>query len=243
MATIVELLANWLARRSEPVPLDARYERTCEPLIGFLESIGRLIQFVANSPPSLGYEPLLCAGGCDLILARAIAMLMVRIGKRRATEGKRQTGVFAAFLFLAKPHRHPNARARRAKVLIAAWQETSIIETALDKVGIDVSEFVKLLHDAARGLSHQYSRLQEIALAIVRSQSPPMGPKMTAQSISMEYFLDHFPNYSKRPQAFGRKRPDGDSDLVAEATRREFGLAQFDGRPARRRIKRAMRLN
>jgi hypothetical protein len=242
MATIVELLANHLARRFESTPL-ARYERFCQPLIGVVESIGRLLQFVASSPRSMGYAPLLCAGGCDPIPARAIAMLMVRIGKRRAKEGKRQTEVYAAFLFLAMPHRRADAIARRAKILIGAWQETSIIEAVLDKVRIDVPEFLSLLADAARGVSHEHSRLQEIAVRVAQSKELPMGPKKTAPSISMEYFLRRFPSHSKRPQAFGPKHPDGDSDLVAEATRREFGLPQFDGRPARRRIKRATKPN
>jgi hypothetical protein len=264
MPTIVDLLANYLVPRFESVTLEAGCERFRESLIGLRDAFGalvassgrcreslirlgepidRLIFFVANSRPSVGYEPLLCEGGYPRAIARAFAMLTFRIGKRRAKEGKRQTEVFSAFRFLAKPHRRPDAIARRAKILIAAWQETSILEALLDKVGIHVSELLSLLDDAARSVSHEYLRLQEIANRVVRSQSLPMGPKRTAQSISMEYFLRHFPRHSNGPQAFGQKHPDRDSDLVAEATRREFGLSQFDGRPARRRIKRAIKPN
>jgi hypothetical protein len=241
MPTLVEHLTAYLIPKIEAKT--AECVRLRDSFIGWGESFGRLVQFVASSPPSVGYEPLLCEGGCPRIIARAIAMLTVRIGRRRAKESKRWTEVFAAFRFLAKPHRRADAIARRAKILIAAWQETSIIETVLDKVGIDVSEFPSLLDEAARGVSYDHSRLQEIATRVVRSQSPPMGPKMTEPSISMEYCVRHFPRHSKRPQAFGQKHRDDESDLFAEATRREFGLSQFDGRPARRRIKRAMRLN
>jgi len=128
-----------------------------------LALIGASLSRIAELPPSSGYEPVLVKNGSDPVLARGIAFLAVRIGRRLASESKRRRPVFDAIRFLAKP-RQKRAILSRAKILLAAWDETSIIETVFDEIGLQETEFIKLLQDIVQGQTTDFNRLERFPL-------------------------------------------------------------------------------
>jgi hypothetical protein len=107
------------------------WQRACDGLLrafsGFSEQIGAVIQRAAESSPSIAYEPLLIKLGVKPVWARGLARLTIRSGRRRANESVRLLDVVDAIRVLAKPGRSRRAILRKAEVLLAAWQETSVI--------------------------------------------------------------------------------------------------------------------
>jgi hypothetical protein len=213
---------------------------------GLLDRIGLVIRFIAESPPSPGYEPFLVEALRNRIAARGLAMVAVRSGRRRAAESKRRRPVFRAIRFLAQPDRRKDASLRRAELLLAAWEETSIIEEVFDEVGAsqpcfkeahpDPFEFIDLLKSAVERREIA-SRLREIAAALTPHLSISRGPKISAASASHELFLenalpDEPPAYTWNPFM------DDFTDGLTQATRQEFGNPRFSPQPARRRVRR-----
>jgi hypothetical protein len=195
--------------------------------------------FEALRTPSPGYEPLLMVAGWGQLLARGMAKLAVRHGRRRADESRRQRAVFEAIRFLAKPQRRRSAIACRAKLLYRAWNETSLIETIFDEVGITECEFIRLLESLVEGRKVDCNRIAEIAAMISPQLSLRRGPKVRAASAAHEFLLDSEFEFSSRcrPAAY-QKRAAEYVDPLTAATRLEFGEPDFDPRPARRRATR-----
>jgi hypothetical protein len=134
-ADVIERMKLW----------DAALDRVAERLCGVCERIGVVFQRVAESAPSRGYEPLLVKCGVSPILARMMALLLVRRGMRIEEESKRQLRVVKAIRFLSEPDRRRSAIVGRARFLLVAWEETSIIETIIAAAGLDEREFIKAL--------------------------------------------------------------------------------------------------
>jgi hypothetical protein len=64
----------------------------------------------------------------------------------------------------------------RAKTLLAAWKETSIIESIFNEAGLSETEFIKLLEAIVRGESIDYQRLAELAVEVASHLSLARGP-------------------------------------------------------------------
>jgi hypothetical protein len=198
--------------------------------------IGAVILNVAKSPPSPGYEPLLIKYGIDPIASRMMARLAVRSGRRSAKDGQRRSAVVSAIRFLAKPRRNRPAISRRVKVLLAAWEETSTIETIFEDAAFDEFEFISLLKSVAEGNEVAFHRLTEIAASVAPHLPNPQGPKVRAASAAHEFFLDS-KVMGTELHAYTWNNSEGTcTDPVTEATRLEFNLRRFDSRPAYRRI-------
>ena len=86
-----------------------------------------LFRIWAHLPSSGGYEPLLIKHGFSLPAARGLSRLAVRHGRRRAKEAKRYRSIFAAMRFLGGRRRQTGAILTRARLLLKACEETSII--------------------------------------------------------------------------------------------------------------------
>jgi hypothetical protein len=238
--TLVDHLQEHLTRpdvgeRMKPL------QTVCDGLLrafsGFCKQIGAVIQRMGESPPSPGYEPWLIERGSNLILARMIARLLVRRGNQSAMESVRLPAVVRAVRFLATPRRKRQAISRKVDVLLAAWEETSIIETIFDDAGLNESEFVRSLRSVAEGHQVGCHRLTEIAASLAPHLSIPRGLKVGAASAAHEFFLEDVV-MPMEPRAYSWNEPKGKfTDPVTEATRREFERRHFDPRPAYRRLK------
>jgi hypothetical protein len=244
--TLADHLVDWylaLPDVEQMTPMQAWVYRLLKPLMDIGEVTGNALVCVSKLPPSAGYEPLLVESGYNRILARAAAGLVVRSAKRSAKESKRRRPVFDAIRFLAERGRRRRATLARAKLLLAAWEETSIIETIFDEAGVSAFEFIRLLKSVLEGGAVESGRLTEIAAAVAPHLSLAPGPKVSVPSAAHEIFLEEFGGLLKRRRAYSwRDRAKEYTDAVTQATRREFNVSHFDKRSVRRRLARR-RLN
>ena len=135
-----------------------------------------------------------------------------------------------ALRFLARPRRKKPALRRRIAVLLAAREETSIIETVFGNAGLDEFEFIRCLKLADEGNEEACLRVTEIAAAVVPHLTISCGPKISAESIAHEYFLEEMVSRIN-PSHYTWSNDEGDfSDPVTRATRREFNDNDFDPR-------------
>ena len=70
-------------------PLEPGARMFVEIFFQFAMMIGLAVVRTSELPPSMGYEQLLIANGCDPIAARGMAHIAVRAGKHQAMESKR----------------------------------------------------------------------------------------------------------------------------------------------------------
>jgi hypothetical protein len=221
----------------EPLYPDAQIY--VELYLQLLKMVGFVFARISELPPSRGLEPFFSAGGCDSIAATAFAALAVRVGKRQAKESKWHRPVFDAIRFLAIPGRKNSAILARAKFLITAWNDTSIIETVFDKAGLRETELIELLEATSKGENVDKRRLAEIAAEIAPHLSISRGPKISAPSAALDFLLEGgaLEFITKRRSRSRHSRSREYCDALTEATRLEFANPGFDSRPARRRSK------
>jgi hypothetical protein len=246
MQAAVDYLADHLFAKDAPSSMIEQEKLLYPGAQQFLElyvqiftMIGLTAVRIGELPPSRGFEPLLIANGLNPVAARGVAAIAVRSGKRQAKESKWHRPVFDAIRFLAVPGRQKRAILARAKVLITAWKETSIIETIFDKAGLRETEFINLLEATSKGESVDCRRLAKIAAEIAPHLSLSRGPKISAPSAALDFLLKNGTSElikARRPYS-RRSRSEEYCDALTEATRREFGNSHFESRSARRRSK------
>jgi hypothetical protein len=231
--TLIDYLKEYLARPNvveRMKPWQTAYDGLLKAFSRLCELTGAVIQRAAESPPSVGYEPFLVERKLDPILARSMARLLVRRGKRCANESIRLPAVVGAIRFLAKPGRGRRAILRKAEVLLEAWEETSIVETIFDDASLMESEFIGLLK-SVEGHEVACPRIREIAAAVAPHLSVPRGLKVSAASAAHEFFLESVVGPIE-PRAYTWNEILGKcTDPATEATRREFANSNFDHRP------------
>jgi hypothetical protein len=131
-----------------------------------------------------------------------------------------------AIRFLAKTGRGRRAILRKAEVLLAAWEETSIIDTIFDDANLRESEFIGLLNSAVEGRKVAGRRITEIASAASASHELLLE-ELVSETGSQGYTWDPY------------KGDNGDfSDPWTQATRLEFACPRFSPQSARRRLNR-----
>jgi hypothetical protein len=215
-------------------------ETSHDPCIQLLAWIGLELASLRHAPPSKGYEPALAEEGFHELIARDIAKLAVRAGNREAKEGKLRRPVFDAIKFLATP-RQRRAILSRCKLILAAWNDTSIVETLFSNAGQSETEFVKLLEAIVQGRAADLGRLEQICAGIASTLSLDRGPKVSASSAAHEFLLESGISLTKKRLPYGRRdRTASNDDPLTEATRVEFGIPDFDSRPSRRRLRRSV---
>jgi hypothetical protein len=238
--TIIDHFAGLLAREhvvKQLEQLQPAFERPLQPGVELLALMGFALLRLKVLPPSPGYEPLFIENGLNPIIARGLAHLSVRSGRRQAEESGRRRPVFNAIRFLQVPRRK-GAILSRVNTLLAAWKETSIIESIFHEAGLSETEFIKLLEAIDRGESIDYQRLTELAAEVASHLSLARGPKISAPSASHAFLLEHEIKLTKKRLPYSRNDRTAEScDALTEATRREFRNSDFDSRPARRRSK------
>jgi hypothetical protein len=204
---------------------------------GMFQAAAAIAQRAVESCPSTAYEPLLIEKGVNPVLARGLASLTISRGTRQANESRRLPAVVDAIRFLAKPGRRRLAILRRAEVLLAAWDETSIIETIFDEASLSGVEFIGLLKSALEGRAVAWRRITEVAATIAPLLSIPRGPKISAASATHEVFLETVAELLA-PRAYTRDPiTENYTDRWTAATRQEFRDPDFNPQAAHLRAK------
>jgi hypothetical protein len=121
--TIIDLLRESPEVGDQLKRLDAAFNRMAEIFRPLREFAAAAIQRVAESDPSLGYEPMLVERRVDRIVARMTAHLLVRKGTRIARESQFSQPVVNAIRFLARSRRQ-SAILRRAQFLLGVCEKT-----------------------------------------------------------------------------------------------------------------------
>lgn len=238
MPTFSEALETYVMRESAARNADSQptqFDAVAQDLMRFFEKIGRTFVTFAKAPPSPGYEPWLVSLGYNPVLARMMARLLVNHGNRIARDARWYPKVAKALRALANPMSKKLVKTRRAADLLSAWEQSGVIETLFDDAGLDVFEFIRLLELAAAGRGHDGKRLTELAAAVIPKKK---GRKTSAASAAHEFLLEKVaPTLAKRQAYTWKDSAEDYTDAVTQATRLEFGEADFDPRPARRRVK------
>jgi hypothetical protein len=240
--TISDIFLKYLERSGSLEQVELALKQLNKFLMELAETVATVCRYVAALPPSPGYEPLLIKRGVDPILARAIAHLIVHRGTRVARETKSLPAVVDAIRFLAKPKRRRAAISRRAKTLLAAWADTSVIETIFEDAGMVEFEFIELLEAFTNGDDAAWRRISEIAAELVPHLEVPRGPKVSAASATHELFLQGATRFTG-VRAFTYSELNEDyTDPLTRATRTEFGDKDFSPRAAWRRVQRLRKM-
>ena len=146
--------------------------------------------------------------------------------------------VIEAIRFLARGDGQRRAIVSRAKLVLAARQETSIVDELFRNAGHHEGEFLRLLQTVVDGGAIDRECIKTIAAAVVLSVRRARGPKITAASAAHELFLETNASF-ELPNGYTWSDIEGKYvDERTNATRLEFGHPGFDPRTARRRVKR-----
>jgi hypothetical protein len=188
--------------------------------------------------PSKAYGPYLEVQGFAPFLARGLGSLTISLGTREADEAKSMAPVVEAIRFLARGDRQKRAILSRAKLVLAASKEASIVDGLFRNAGLHEGEFLRLLQTVIDGGAIDRERIRTIAAAMVPSLPQVRGRKMSAASTAHELFLETNASFGL-PGGYTRSGIDGEyTDPRTQATRQEFDDRDFDPRPAHRRVKR-----
>jgi len=247
--TVQELIEAYL-KRPEVAALLAAWRASWDPLIGVLQDcharIMEIWRALDESPPSPGYEPYLVQlVGANPVVARGMAKLFVRHGKRVAAERRRQPEAVQAIRFLATSGRRNKAVGRNIAILLSVAKETTAIEMLFRSAALDEIEFIEALKKAADSDPMARDRVVEIAATVapvmVVSRGRPMSAASAAHNLLVES-LSEMGFERKTPVAYSYSSLEEDFvDPLTKATRLEFGDPDFDPRPTRRRQIRANR--
>ena len=212
---------------------------TVQKMMGGMVQMARAIAERAEENfPSKAYRPYLEARGFAPFLARGLGSLTISLGTRQANEARRVAPVVEAIRFLAQGNRQRRAILSRAKVVLAASEDTSIVDELFRNAGFNKGEFLRLLQTLVDGGAIDREPIRTIAAAIVPSLPRARGRKISAASAAHELFLETNA-YFGFPAGYTWSDIEGEClDQRTKATRLEFDDPDFDPRSARRRVKR-----
>ncbi len=204
---------------------------------GMVLMTATIAQRAEENFPSKAYGQYLKDRGVDPVLAQSLGSLTISLGTREANAGRQLVEVVEAFRFLAQGNRRKRAILSRARLLLAARDETSMLDQIFGKAGLndtELSELVYLLKVAVNGGPRD--RIREIAAEVAPSLPSARGSKVSAASAAHERFLETVERYIG-PRGYTYSAYEGDFvDEQTQATRLEFGDPHFDPRPAYQRL-------
>jgi hypothetical protein len=235
------LLAELLTRPDliDRLPIASAAQEILKAFGRLVTQIGAALLRVAEAPPSPRYEPYLIGLGCNPIAARGLATIVFRSGRRQANDARQQRRVFEAIRFLAKAGRQRHTALLRARTLLSAWENSSVIEEIFANLHRDEFEFIRLLKSVVETRGRVPVRLREIAADVALRLSCRRGPKISAQTIAHELFMQNVAAFTKQKAPAYTWSPDQEDfiDSLTWATRCEFSDLHFDPRTARQRAK------
>ena len=148
-----------------------------QKMLGGMFLMARAIAERAKKFPSKAYGPYLEARGFAPFLARGLGSLTISLGTREADEAKRVAPVVEAIQFLSRSDRQKRAILSRAKLVLAASKETSIVDEFFRNAGLHEGEFLRLLQTVIDGGAIARERIATIAAAITPSLPQARGRK------------------------------------------------------------------
>jgi hypothetical protein len=150
---------------------------------------------------------------------------------------KRVAPVVDAIRFLARGYRQKRAILSRAKLVLAASKEASIVDGLFRNAGLHEGEFLSLLQNVIDGGAINRERISTIAAAVASSLPSARGRKARAASAAHELFLETNASFGLPGGYTWSEYALDFVDQKTQATRREFDDPGFDPRSAHRRIK------
>jgi hypothetical protein len=206
---------------------------------GMVLMTATIAQRAEENFPSKAYGQYLKDRGVHPVCAQPLAGLAISLGTRTANESRQLADVVAALRFLAQGNRRKGAILSRARVLLAAHDETSMLDEIFRKAGLngtELSELVCLLKGAVDGAPLERDRIREIAAEVAPSLPSARGRKVSAASAVHEQFLETVDRYIGPRGYTYSAYEDNFIDEQTRATRLEFGDPHFDPRPACQRF-------
>jgi hypothetical protein len=187
-AFVYELARSGVLERLKP--WGELYDQYLRMPAGIFSMVGAIAERAQQNFPSKGYSPYFEAQGFAPFLARGLGSLTISRGRRQADEAKRVASVDEAIRFLSRGGRQRRAIVSRAKLVLTASKETSIVDELFSNAGLHESEFLRLLQIVIDGGAIDRERIKTIATAIAPSRPRARGPKITAASAAHELFLE-----------------------------------------------------
>jgi hypothetical protein len=234
---VLERMGPWIDAHLKPW-VEWRTVETQKMWLGMVQMTHAIAERAEQNFPSKAYGPYLAARGAPPFLASGLASLTLSGGKRQAREAKWVAPVVEAIRFLSRGDRQKRAILSRAKLVLAASKETSIVDELFRKAGLHEGEFLRLLQTLVDGGAIDRECIKTIAAAVVLSVRRARGPKITAPSAAHEQLLEMNASFGLRA-GYTKSGSDGEyTDPETQATRQEFDDRDFDPRPAHRRVKR-----
>lgn len=196
----------------------------------------------AELPASTPYENYLVDNfRIRPILARPMANLVRRHGKRRYLEAQSSRDVVNALRFLAKSKRAGGVVRKKVQLLLCAWDDSSILDSLFEEAGQDSREFVRLLQAFTSEAGKGFENIAEISALVTAKVLPRRGPRISAASASHEFLLTMLePKFGSKAFTWSDKADDF-TDPLTLATRIEFYEKRFSPRPARDRRKQSQK--
>jgi hypothetical protein len=235
-AFVAELAHSGILKRWKP------FEALSEELRKIPVAMFLMATAIANRAeehfPSKAYGPYFEARGFVPFLARGLGSLTISVATRESDEAKRVTPVVEAIRFLAQGERQRRAILSRAKLVVAASKEASVVDELFRNAGLHEGEFLGLLQTVIDGGAISRERIRTIAAAVAPTVRRARGRKIAAASGAHELFLETNLSFGL-PGGYTWSEDAGDFvDQKTQATRQEFGDPDFAPRSARRRVKR-----
>jgi hypothetical protein len=233
---MAELAGSRIAERPDPF---------VGALVIFIRAFGvmtmaksAIVERAAANFPSKAYRQYLEDLGFPPFLAKNFASQTISIGTRKANEARQVTKVVEAVRFLAQRGRQKRAIVSRARVVLAASKETSIVDRLFITANSSKEEFISSLRCVVDGVEIDYERIRTIAAAVAPSVPAARGRKVSAASATHEQLLEMQAFFGNPTGYYWREVDDDFVDLATRVTRLEFNEPDFDPRPACRRVKR-----
>ena len=167
---------------------------------------------------------------------REWGVLTISLGTLKANESRQLGAVVEATRFLSEVHRQKRATISPANLLLAAWNDTSIISQIFRNAGLSETEFLSLLKAVVEAGAVERERIKGIAAAVAPSLPSARGRKVSVASAVHEVFLETV-GLVASPRAYTWSNVVEDFiDEETKATRREFADPDFDPRAAYQRF-------
>jgi hypothetical protein len=219
-------------------PWSGLFDQFLEMPGGMFLMASAIAERAEEKSPSQAYGPYLEDRGFAPFLARGLGSLIISVGTRQANEARRVAPVVEAIRFLAQSDRQRRVILSRARVVLAASNETSIIDDLFGDANSNKGEFLIMLQTLVDGGAIDRERIRTIAAAIAPWLPRARGRKISAASAAHELFLETNESFGLQAGYTWSDLEGECSDQRTKATRQEFDDPDFDPRPAHRRIKR-----
>jgi hypothetical protein len=206
---------------------------------GMVLMMATIAQRAEENFPSKAYGQYFKDHGVHPVLAQPLGSLTISLGTREANASRQVAEVVEALRFLAQGNRRKRAILFRARGLLAAHDETSMLDQVFGKAGLndtELSELVYLLKVFVNGGPLERDRIREIAAEVAPSLPSARGRKVSPASAAHEQLLETVEGYIGRRGYTYSACEDDFVDEQTKATRLEFGDPHFDPRPAYQRL-------